>query len=341
MSRKINCNNCGSDEHALLGECFGNRKADFLDASFNVVVCKKCGLVFINPQPSEEELKKYYEKNNYVSKDGKRTYSKEKLIEENKIQEYYVRFLKKHVDPQKFPKVLDYGCGFGSFLEYLKNYGYQPEGLEPAEEIADRTAEIFGFPVYKQILRENDLSNEKYDIVTGIMVIEHSGDPLADLKEANRLLKNGGYVYLVTPDFEKIRINKGWNKYFKFVHTFYFTRKTLSSILNQAGFEVEFVWQIPSITKYMSLLYPENFSLGTLCIIAKKNDRVLKMDPYGDDPEKPFLLVKNAKKRDWKYIMAKKIIFSFYGLPLRWLRKIIHSGYLYEDIPNSPLNKIP
>src|SRR5512134_1518932 len=57
--RPVPCNLCGADDAVRLF----NGKDRLLridDAEFPVVRCRRCGLVYLNPQPSAEELRRYY-----------------------------------------------------------------------------------------------------------------------------------------------------------------------------------------------------------------------------------------------------------------------------------------
>jgi hypothetical protein len=64
----INCNICGSDDTHLLynvPECTGFYKGE----SFNLVRCKKCNLVYINPRPKQDDIAKYYPSDYYAHVD--------------------------------------------------------------------------------------------------------------------------------------------------------------------------------------------------------------------------------------------------------------------------------
>lgn len=309
----------------MLGTCFGNRGVSFIENKFNIVVCKNCGLTYINPQIEEKDLEEYYRSQNYRCRTGKFTLERKKLIDEFNFQRVYVNFLKKHLDPNNNPKVLDCGCGFGTFLHFLKEAGYEPEGMDPSAEVSARVKDFFNFSVHNCFIENNSLEN-KYNIVTEIGVIEHSFDPKNHLKAVNKILKKDGYIFLVTPNFPSLILNKGWNKYFKFVHTFYFSENTLSSILNQSGFEVKWVWKIPPIIKHANFLYPMNFTQSILCIIAQKTEKNSN-NYFGDNPISLFELVNKEKKRAFPYYMAKKIYYS----PLRFFLKPLMKAIKPKD----------
>lgn len=336
-----NCSNCNSNNYDIIGKCYDKYAPNFIGNVFRIVICKKCGLVYINPRPDESKLETYYEKYNYTPNKGKFKYDKNNIINQNIFHNYYVQFLKRHIDSDKYYRVLDYGCGFGSFMFFLAKYGYKPEGLEPDLNVATKAEELFNFKIYNSNLKNNKLRKESYDIISGIHVIEHSSDPKADIIEARNLLKKDGYLYLVTPDLEKIILNRGWNKYFKFVHTYYFSKNTLSSIIEQCGFKISFIWNIDPVTKYCNLIFPDNFSHGMLCIIAKKEEDIKKIKSYGNNPKYIKELINMAQKRDFYRYTSRKFINSAFGFPTKYLIEKIKKGDPYEKRPNSPFCNIP
>ena len=56
---KVNCDFCGSEEYEFFTE-----QKDLIhkidDTVYKVVNCKKCGLKFTNPRPSEDTISKFY-----------------------------------------------------------------------------------------------------------------------------------------------------------------------------------------------------------------------------------------------------------------------------------------
>jgi len=54
----VNCNLCGLDDTRIL---FNKRdKFDLTEKEFSVVECQRCGLLYVNPRPSQEEMGKFY-----------------------------------------------------------------------------------------------------------------------------------------------------------------------------------------------------------------------------------------------------------------------------------------
>jgi len=60
LSERVNCNLCGRDDTELLLNIRGGRSLSLEKASFNIVRCKNCGLVYVNPRLSGSELTRLY-----------------------------------------------------------------------------------------------------------------------------------------------------------------------------------------------------------------------------------------------------------------------------------------
>jgi hypothetical protein len=67
MEEIKNCLICGKPDFTSYLNC-----TDYFltKETFNIVKCKSCGFIFVNPRPSKAELYKYYESQEYISHSG-------------------------------------------------------------------------------------------------------------------------------------------------------------------------------------------------------------------------------------------------------------------------------
>ena len=142
-------------------------------------------------------------------------------------------------------RLLDYGCGNGSFLGQMKNLGWDATGFELDQQAAKVASESFGVKVYSGKLSEIANAEEPFDVITLGHVIEHLPDPIGTLKECSRLLKPGGRLVIVTPNFDSLGrkyFAESWRPLETPRHLCLLNQKTLSSIAEKSGLKVESIW---------------------------------------------------------------------------------------------------
>src|SRR5262249_7037034 len=90
---------------------------------------------------------------------------------------------------------LDYGCGNGSLVRYLRQNAVADAVGFDSGWIVGHSRKL-GIP----FLNEEEIANyyDTFDVVTMIEVIEHALDPVALLQRARRLLRPNGILYLTT-----------------------------------------------------------------------------------------------------------------------------------------------
>jgi ubiquinone/menaquinone biosynthesis C-methylase UbiE len=208
-------------------------------------------------------------------------------------------------------EILDIGAGYGTWLQWF-NKSNRTTGIESSRQACEVARSVFGHTMHKSDFLENNLPGDGFDLITGLAIIEHFNDPLDALIEMNRLLKMGGYLYLQTPDIHGMVLRQGIYRYFKVVHTYYFSLVTLTSLLSKAGFEIVLSRCRPPMVKTTGFLWPDNYWSGELDILARKihNRDLVSAQVYKhnkDNPEEVLSSLDYAMKRDKAYIFYAKI----------------------------------
>lgn len=152
--------------------------------------------------------------------------------------------------------LLDIGCYTGAFAKIAQERGWGVYGIEPSSWAWELATKGRGLQVARGTLLTVGarFPGGTFDVVTMWDVIEHLADPLANLREVNRLLKDGGMVFLSTIDIECLTARLLGERYpfIMWMHTYYFSRRTLRALLEKVGFEG--IGIIPS-KKYLSVRY--------------------------------------------------------------------------------------
>ncbi len=236
--RKITCNLCGH----LHVEPFCPENGRGL------VQCQNCGLVYVGERPDADELYALYGETYFQNDESGEVGYTDYVADERNIRKTSHRRLK-HIE--KFTDVgrmIDIGCAMGFFIDTAQERGWQVEGLDVSHFAVDYVRGRFGHTGHQGSLHEVKLPENAYDLVTMYDVIEHVPDPKGYVKRVAELLHSGGIIELATPDVGSLPARltgKRWIGYkLSEEHVYYFDVKTLTRMLDEAGFDVVHVRHI-------------------------------------------------------------------------------------------------
>ena len=133
---------------------------------------------------------------------------------------------------------LDYGCGVGGLVRFLRSRGYTDAwGFEQGWSEARLREQ--GIPYLQS--HELEAHAGTFEVVTATEVIEHSVDPLGDLARMRALLKPGGLLFLTTGNAEPFRDKLStWQYVMPEIHISFFEPSTLARALESVGFDPQF-----------------------------------------------------------------------------------------------------
>lgn len=238
----IRCNFCNQDNFTIIyPPRYDLEKDKDLSVKFRssgdetlidqVVKCKHCNLVYVNPRLKSEEIVKGYSEG-----------TDELFVSQAKGRELTFRKSLKlinHFSPNK-GRILDVGTAGGSFLYVAKQDGWKVEGCELNKWMTKWAKENYGIDITAGTIFEAKYPEKHFDVVTLWDVLEHVPDPKVILKECNRILKDDGLLIVNYPDYGSWLAKLMGRKWIFLlsVHLFYFTPKTIRTMLTSTSFKI-------------------------------------------------------------------------------------------------------
>ncbi|OIQ00694.1 MAG: hypothetical protein AUK35_02280 [Zetaproteobacteria bacterium CG2_30_46_52] len=249
----VKCNFCGSDKHQKLFSKQGSLSAHM----FQIVACADCGLVFVNPRLTTQQVADLYQQAYFQGDgfDGSVHYEQSiaSEAESNDAERALSRISSLY---PATAKILEIGPGMGGFMQLAKNRGYAVQGLE-LSDYAAKQLQARGLDVLQGSLPTSALAAQSFDVIVAVEVIEHVTDPMTFFKEVNRLLKPGGLFYYETGNVacENAKtLGADWDYIMPEGHLYYFSPQIMGEYLAASGFAVAYPnWSPPQRTAFRLL----------------------------------------------------------------------------------------
>jgi 2-polyprenyl-3-methyl-5-hydroxy-6-metoxy-1,4-benzoquinol methylase len=224
---------------------------------FAIARCNKCGFLFTQDYPDEDEIYKYYESDDYIS------HSDTTIGIVNKIYHFIRQFmlfrkrrLINRLTGLKSGSLLDVGSGTGHFASVMKKSGWQVKGVEINEKARKFSATSLDLEVIAPELISG-LESESFDCVTMWHVLEHFHDPFRYISEIKRLIKPGGFCLIALPNSGSYDANyyrQTWAAFDVPRHLWHFDPVTFGNFAGQSGLKLERQLVLPFDVFYISAL---------------------------------------------------------------------------------------
>ena len=262
------------------GSSFADRRVDdFLYTH----TCSSCGLVLSSMTRRKPKLGQYanVDLRAYLTSVGALRHEQASDI---------VAFLAPYVS--RGVRVLDVGCGFGSFLLRAKEAGYAVAGIEPDEHACASACAVLGPGVVKRgTLQQVQPPAGSADVVATLDVLEHipPTEHAAFAGAMADVLAPGGIWAIKVPSTEGLyyrlsalltRVAPGigvtfmrrlWQTDYEFPHMVYFDRGSLQRWLQRHGFtlvDVRYLPEVPSRTVIDRLTHDGDISRAQAYCLA-------------------------------------------------------------------------
>ena len=221
--------------------------------AFDLYYDQDLDMLITSPQPSPENLGKYYESTDYIS----HTDSKRSLFE----KAYH--FVKGIALKNKLNLInncsatkgnlLDIGAGTGDFLLTAKQNGWNTIGVEPSEKAK-------GIAINKGIKFSDstqELESHSFDVITMWHVLEHVPNLEIQIRELKRLVKPNGTIIIAVPNYKSYDANyygKFWAAFDVPIHFWHFSKTAVQLIFEKENIKLEKVLPMKFDSFYVSLL---------------------------------------------------------------------------------------
>jgi SAM-dependent methyltransferase len=138
-------------------------------------------------------------------------------------------------------RLLEVGSAVGYFLEAAKRAGFEPTGIEPAEELARAASERFGVDARAGFVEDAELEPESFEAVCMWHVLEHIPEPHAVLRRLRDVLVPPGVLAVEVPNAaseEARHLGAAWPHWDPAHHVGHYTPASLRALVEGADFEV-------------------------------------------------------------------------------------------------------
>ena len=196
-------------------------------------ICKECGLVFQSPRLTTHSLEAYYRDSYASMHQGAEAVSEEELRIQTARADNLVQLLRKSgLSPDDH---LDLGCSTGKLMRAVTEaFGSESWGVEPSKLYRDFCIQE-GLNVESNLESLSEKRKEPFALVTMAHVLEHLPEPITFLRDLRyRWLNEHGVLLVEVP-------NLFFHRSFELPHLTSFHGGTLTDILRQAGYQVEWL----------------------------------------------------------------------------------------------------
>jgi len=237
MTQKIQtspvlCNVCGSYHLRPLWTAVDRLHG--VEGRFQYVQCADCGLVYMNPQITPACISQFYPAD-YAPHQAHSAASDRMTPKPN-----LPKMVLDTLDYQS--RVLDVGCGNGSFLHQLRQFcRCRVNGVDISENAVLCARKQYGFEVFKGQIFTAPFEDNTFDLITAWSCIEHMSNPTEAMKKAAALCKPAGWLFIKTPNYDSFAAKLFKDKWYHLDcprHLYIFSPSTITTLLEKCGFEV-------------------------------------------------------------------------------------------------------
>jgi len=251
------------------------------DTTYNLLKCRRCGLMFVAPKPSPQAIASLYQDESYFGDDYScsKGYSLAEAQQQDGAKiERYAKLAEEITRLNRGPgHLLEIGCSSGLFLEAAMRCGWNVTGVDVSAYAAGHAPPEVRAHILVGDLLELEIQGGPFDFAFLSHVVEHFPHPQDVLSRLEELLRPEGRILVEVPGYvnspvytvvstaarilRRLGLSPGKRlcEFFKIrdsmvclkpYHLYEFNRRSLCALLVRHGYRVEGVRRVmPTIRR--------------------------------------------------------------------------------------------
>ena len=269
----VDCLSCGASDSDTV--VIAPDPVTGLGGNFRVVRCRDCGLTYTNPRPTLASIGQFYP-HDYAPHIAAEQHDGWLVRRRNAVIAAWLRcrfgFPPQPTSlltrlsgslagllsnrrkrrllslPYRAPgRLLDFGCGAGHFLEQMRDFGWQVEGLDISDPCAADVTKRTGIHVHVGSLPHTAIADNSFDAITMWNALEHVHQPREIIRAARKALRPGGVLVVGVPNIGSWGFSKFQQDWYCLKlprHLLHFTPDSLRDIMQRENMNILSLEQI-------------------------------------------------------------------------------------------------
>jgi SAM-dependent methyltransferase len=233
---------------------------------FQIMQCDVCTFAITSPRPDQNSIADFYKSEKYISHSGGRKTLMDKIYV--KARSITLKWKQDLISRYKQEgNILDYGCGTGEFLHFMKANCWKINGVEPSEIARTKAGELTKTEIFKDL----SSAKTKFDIITLWHVLEHVHDLNQKIDELSNYLKEDGTLFIAVPNRESEDAKKYenfWAGYDVPRHLWHFSQNNMKQLLEKHGLSLIATEPMKLDSYYVSMLSENYKNPSSLSLIS-------------------------------------------------------------------------
>lgn len=219
----------------------------FAGSGFVVLHCRECGSIFLDPDHAEDAARVYSEPRYFsgyyprnIHTGGGPPDERDLSALRTRLMTVRARRILRAAGIRPPARVFEVGSAMGHLLEAMERIGCEATGIEISDQA--RLAAKRGLRVVHARMEEAELPENSFDLAYANQVFEHIFDLGSLLKAIRQALRRDGRLVIVVPNDlsgYRPRLFRGIWWMIPPIHVRYFTERSLATVFQRHGFELE------------------------------------------------------------------------------------------------------